>query len=87
MVAEPATTPRPGLLTTVLAALDPTPFTVLIAVWLWLPVVFADLVEAAAEVEALVGEHVQGRVLGFLGEPRVDVLRLDVALEGAERPS
>ncbi|MFH9863929.1 potassium-transporting ATPase subunit C [Streptomyces sp. NPDC017202] len=33
-----------------------------------------------ARVEGLVEEHTEGRTLGFLGEPRVDVLELDVAL-------
>jgi K+-transporting ATPase ATPase C chain len=35
----------------------------------------------ASEVQALVNSCTQGRILGFLGEPRVDVLTLNIALD------
>lgn len=37
---------------------------------------------SVAAVQALIASHTQGRSLGFLGEPRVDVVDLDLALSG-----
>jgi K+-transporting ATPase ATPase C chain len=34
-----------------------------------------------AAIRALVAQYTQGRVIGFLGEPRVDVLNLNIALD------
>jgi potassium-transporting ATPase KdpC subunit len=36
---------------------------------------------SSSQVQALVNKYTQGRTIGFLGEPRVDVLTLNIALD------
>jgi K+-transporting ATPase ATPase C chain len=72
-----------GLVTTSASGLDPdiAPADALYEV----PMVAAARHLPEATIRSLVQSHIQGRQLGFLGEPRVNVLELNLALDDLGR--
>jgi K+-transporting ATPase ATPase C chain len=84
LAAENPGVPIPSdLVTTSASGLDPdiTPAGALFQV----PMVARARNLPAAQVEALVRAHITGRLLGIIGEPHVNVLKLNLALDALGR--